>query len=124
MLAAVCIGSNDLKAAELFYDELLATIDMVRQVADESELGYGTPGNDSNFWVLRPYNRQAATTGNGVQVTFSTRDSAKVDAFHAAALRLGGSDEGAPGPRDYAPGYYGAYCRDPEGNKLHVFAMT
>ena len=120
MLTAVCIGSNDLKSAQEYYDTVLATIGMTRQVTETVEIGYGEINGLTNFWVLTPYNRKAATAGNGAQTTFGARDSESVDAFYKAALLAGGTDEGPPGPRDYAPGYYGAYCRDPEGNKLHV----
>jgi len=73
------------------------------------------------FWVLKPFDGQAATFGNGTQVMFSAQAKEDIAAFHATALQQGGSDEGAPGPRDYSEGYYGAYVRDPDGNKLHVY---
>ena len=56
-----------------------------------------------------------------VSVRFT--DSDTVDSFYKVAIDNGGTDEGAPGPRDYAPGYYGAYCRDRDGNKLHIYTM-
>jgi predicted lactoylglutathione lyase len=76
-------------------------------------------GGLSCFWVLTPFNQQAASYGNGVQVTFQASSNDQVEAFHQMALALGGVDEGAPGYR-YRPDYYGAYCRDLDGNKLHV----
>ncbi|MEM9138967.1 MAG: VOC family protein [Pseudomonadota bacterium] len=120
MLTAVCLGSNDLDAATRFYDGVLATLGMVRTVTEAHERGYGAPGATPSLWVVTPYNEQPATFGNGTQIIFSAADPDAVAAFHAAALAAGGQDEGAPGPRDYAPGYYGAYCRDLDGNKLHV----
>lgn len=120
MIAAVCLGTNDLVGAGEFYDRVLGTIDMVRLEADDVEVGYGVPGGAVALWVLIPFNREPATHGNGSQIIFDAPDSETVDRFYKAAIDNGGSDEGAPGLRDYAPGYYGAYCRDRDGNKLHI----
>ena len=121
MLAGVCVGTNDLAAAGAFYDEVLAVVGFERQVTVAGEIGYGPPGGRAEFWVLTPFNGKPATFGNGTQVMFSVGDEDEVRAFYEAVMRLGGTDEGAPGPRDYSEGYYGAYCRDLDGNKLHVF---
>lgn len=119
MLAGVCLGTNDLPRATEFYDGLLATLGMVRTMQVDNEVGYGPQGGASCFWVLLPFDRQPASFGNGTQVTFRAEDADAVDRFHALALAQGGSDEGAPGFR-YRPEYYGAYCRDLDGNKLHI----
>ena len=121
MLTGICVGTNDLERAGDFYDNLLSVIGFERTVTDESEVGYSLPGSDLVFWVLKPFDGKPATFGNGTQVMFSAPNRETVHRFHETALRLGGSDEGAPGPRDYSPGYYGAYCRDRDGNKLHVY---
>jgi catechol 2,3-dioxygenase-like lactoylglutathione lyase family enzyme len=120
MLNGVCVGTNDLKAAGAFYDDVLATIGMARLAEDEVEIGYGPPGGVASFWVLTPFNKGPATVGNGVQVMFAAPSQDGVHAFYKAALAAGGADEGRPGPRSYSAGYYGAYCRDLDGNKLHV----
>ena len=124
MLASVCFGTNDLSRAGAFYDEVLETIGLIRLESNEREIGYGPHGGSPVFWILLPFNGQPATRGNGTQVIFEASAADAVDRFHRAALQSGGDDEGAPGPRDYAPGYYGAYCRDLDGNKLHIFTMT
>lgn len=124
MLTGACVGTNDLTKAGAFYDQVLATIGMVRLVTIPNELGYGLEGGTPDFWVLTPFNKDPATFGNGTQVMFGAQTEDAVAAFHAAALSLGGTDEGGPGPRDYAPGYYGAYCRDLDGNKLHVSVLA
>lgn len=124
MLSGVCVGTNDLKAAGAFYDDVLATIGMTRLAEDEVEIGYGPPGGAASFWVLTPFNKDPATVGNGVQVMFTATSREGVHAFHKIALAEGGADEGAPGPRSYSPGYYGAYCRDRDGNKLHVSVVS
>ncbi len=120
MLSLVSVGTDDLDRSIAFYDAVLATLGMERLMKDASEAGYGAAGGEPVFYVNLPYNGKAATFGNGVQITFSARDRDAVDRFHANVLALGGEDEGPPGERSYSPGYYGAYCRDEYGNKLHV----
>jgi catechol 2,3-dioxygenase-like lactoylglutathione lyase family enzyme len=66
--------------------------------------------------VLKPFDGEQASPGNGTMVAFELPSREAVDAFHARALSLGGTDEGAPGER--APGFYMSYFRDPEGNKF------
>ena len=124
MLAGVCVGSNDLSKASAFYDEVLATIGMSRTMQNHMEVGYGPTGEPGTFWVLRPFNGQVATAGNGSQVMFVADTKEQVDAFHQAAMDAGARNDGAPGKRDYRKGYYGAYCRDLDGNKLHVFYIA
>ena len=121
MLSAVCVGTNDLTKASAFYEELLAILGMVPLVKVHNETGFGYKGGKVSFWVLIPFNGEPASFGNGTQVMFQAETKEMIILFHETALRLGGSDEGAPGPRDYSENYYGAYCRDPDGNKLHVF---
>ncbi|MHA7775792.1 VOC family protein [Roseibium sp. M-1] len=120
MLSGVCIGTNDLEAAAAFYDAVLATIGMTCVFVEPRERGYAGPDGRITLFVLIPYDDGKATFGNGTQVMFHAADAEAVNAFHATALRCGGTDEGAPGPRDYHPDYYGAYVRDPDGNKLNV----
>lgn len=70
---------------------------------------------------MKPFDDNPATAGNGAHIAFLATRRSAVDAFHAAAMANGGSDEGAPGPRPhYHDHYYGAYVRDPEGNKLQA----
>ena len=120
MLSGVCIGTNDLEAADMFYDKVMETIGMNRTVTEANEIGYAGSDGKTTFFILTPYNEKAASFGNGTQVMFYAADEAAVTAFHAMVLKYGGKDDGAPGPRNYHPGYYGAYARDLDGNKLHV----
>lgn len=120
MLSGACIGTNDLNAAEKFYNAVLATIGMKCVFSDPHEKGYAGKDGKVTFFVLTPFNGKDASFGNGTQVMFYAPDIESVKAFHATALQHGGSDEGAPGPRNYHPDYYGAYVRDPDGNKLNV----
>ncbi|CAG22122.1 VOC family protein [Photobacterium profundum] len=119
MLLGISLGTNDLSRAGAFYDRLLGTVGMVRTMEEDDEIGYGSPGGPSCFWILKPFDQQPATRGNGTQVTFKAADNDGVEEFYRTALVLGGVDEGTPGYR-YRPRYFGAYCRDLDGNKLHV----
>lgn len=120
MLSGVCIGTNDIAAAQAFYDEVLATIGMQCVFSEAYVKGYAGADRKISIYLVVPFNEQSATVGNGTQVIFSASDANAVNEFHAAAIRSGGSNEGLPGPRDYHPDYYGAYVRDLDGNKLHV----
>jgi catechol 2,3-dioxygenase-like lactoylglutathione lyase family enzyme len=122
MFSHVTLGANDLARAKAFYDQVLPPIGWPMRY-DESAHGlYGyAPAKDSvpQFWITRPLDRKAATSGNGVTVAFNVMERQMVDSFHAAALKAGDADEGAPGLRPhYHPDYYGAYVRDPDGNKI------
>jgi catechol 2,3-dioxygenase-like lactoylglutathione lyase family enzyme len=68
-----------------------------------------------------PFNREAATAGNGTMVAFTAPSPDAVRQAYFAGLQAGGTDEGPPGERaHYGAGYYGAYLRDPDGNKVHI----
>ena len=118
----ITVGTSDMERAVRFYDAVLAPLGLVRAKSFKAASGYGPKdfsGINLPFWILRPRDRSAASAGNGVTVAFTVPTHAAVDAFHAAALAHGGTCEGPPGPRThYHPDYYGAYVRDPEGNKI------
>jgi|SRR5580692_5995883 catechol 2,3-dioxygenase-like lactoylglutathione lyase family enzyme len=128
MLSYVCLGTNDLERAKQFYDAALGALGMQRCVTDDSDwdrnaAGWGIYEDDGvrelAIWVGLPFDRQSARSGNGTMVAFRARTRAEVDQFHAAALRNGGTSEGAPGLRPhYNADFYAAYVRDGDGNKL------
>lgn len=118
----VTVGTNDLQKARNFYDSVLSKLGHKR-IADLGENGSIWGENTPSFFVLKPANGAAACVGNGVTVSFSAPDRAAIDAFHAAALASGGADEGAPGPRGWAPNAYAAYARDLDGNKLAAYCF-
>ena len=120
MLSSVCVGTNDMKNSAEFYDAVLATIGMNCVFTDSHEKGYAAANGIICFYLVIPFNEQPATYGNGTQIIFTAANTEEVKSFYETALNHGGTDEGAPGPRDYHPDYYGAYVRDPDGNKLHV----
>ena len=120
MFSHVTLGTNNFAKAEPFYDAVMAVLGHPLMFKANGVAAYGEPAGEKVF-VLPPFDEQAARPGNGVHVAFKVEDRATVDAFHAAALANGGSDEGAPGLRPhYHPNYYGAYVRDPDGNKLQA----
>jgi catechol 2,3-dioxygenase-like lactoylglutathione lyase family enzyme len=115
------LGVADLDRAARFYDAVLATLGCARAPeSDATMVGYGPAYDDGvSLWLGRPWDGRAPNPGNGGMVAFRAPSAAAVRAFHAAALAAGGTDEGAPGTRPYyAPSFYVAYVRDPDGNKL------
>jgi catechol 2,3-dioxygenase-like lactoylglutathione lyase family enzyme len=116
MLCYTTIGTNDLEKSAPFYTELLGT-QGVTKMFDLPRGGamFGKAGKPI-LGILAPFNGEAATAGNGAMIAFELPTREEVDAFHAKALALGATDEGAPGER--GPGFYMAYFRDLEGNKF------
>ena len=76
----------------------------------------------AGFGVIKPHDGNAATVGNGVMPAIAAKDKAQVDRIYKLAMDMGAKDEGAPGPRGDG-GFYAAYFRDPDGNKLNAFVM-
>lgn len=116
MLSYATIGSNDLDKSIPFFTALLETQGVIK-LADHPRGGvlFGKDGKIV-LGVLTPFDRGAATAGNGAMIAFDMPDRNAVDAFHAKAMALGATDEGAPGER--GPGFYMSYFRDPDGNKF------
>jgi catechol 2,3-dioxygenase-like lactoylglutathione lyase family enzyme len=117
----IMIGTNDLARARGFYDAVFPAFGGQLDV-DYSPIAFCYRfRNDTAVWVAGPNNQQPAVPGNGSMPGFRCADPAEVDAAHAAALAHGGSNEGDPGPRPlYGPDFYGAYVRDPDGNKMSL----
>ena len=110
------VGSNKLEEAKAFYDALLGSIGM-KGLFEHPSGGRLYRGKGTGlFGVLGPYDGNAACVGNGMMGGFDFDTREEVDTFHAKAIALGGSCEGAPGER--MPGVYFAYFRDLDGNKL------
>lgn len=119
MLLYITLGTNDLARARRFYDAVMPTLGLELQGENDSEFGFGKPGDiRTRLWVTKPYDGAPATRGNGSLVALDAPNRATVDAFYAAALASGGTDDGAPGLRPYHASFYACYVRDPDGNKL------
>ena len=118
MIGYVTIGTNDLDRARGFFDAVMAALGGKRTMAFERMQFYGGVGN-AMLAINTPYDGEPATVGNGSMFGIPAASKPDVDKAHAAALAAGGKDEGAPGQR--MDGFYGAYFRDLDGNKLCVF---
>lgn len=121
MIGYVTLGTNDLARAARFYDALLGTIGASRYMESDRFVAWAVSPDTPAFGVALPYDGKPATVGNGVMVALAMDSRAKVDALHRKAIELGGTDEGAPGPR--GDGFYAGYFRDLDGNKLNAFCL-
>ncbi len=119
MIGYITIGTNDLQKAVAFYDVLLAEVGADRFMQEDTFVAWSVAPDQPAFSVCKPYDGKAATVGNGNMVALTVDSSELVDAVYAKAIELGGTDEGAPGER--MDGFYAAYFRDLDGNKLNVF---
>ena len=121
MIGYTTIGTNDLEKAGKFYDELFAGLGAGRAMELERIILWAVAPNTPMFGVIKPFDESAASPGNGNMIAIACESPAQIDELHAKALSLGGTDEGAPGPR--GDGFYGGYFRDLDGNKLVFFKM-
>ena len=123
MLGYVTIGAIDGEASGKFYDAVFAAIGGERKFADGGWIGYGDKGEDAHsVYVCPAANKLPAHAGNGIMLAFKAHSIGEVKAAHEAGLGHGGFDEGGPGPRPAdSTTFYGAYLRDPTGNKLCVY---
>jgi catechol 2,3-dioxygenase-like lactoylglutathione lyase family enzyme len=121
MIGYATLGTNDLKRAAGFYDALLATVGAKRWMESDKFIAWASAANKPALGVILPHNGKPATVGNGTMVALIMDTKANVDALYKKAIELGGTDEGPPGPR--GEGFYAAYFRDLDGNKLNAFYM-
>ncbi len=120
MLSHLSLGVADLARAAAFYDAVLGALGYVRVWSNADGIGFGEAGENDRL-ALFPQSGIASPPGAGFHLAFTAPTRASVDAFHAAALRLGGGDQGAPGTRPhYSPTYYAAFVTDPDGHKLEA----
>jgi catechol 2,3-dioxygenase-like lactoylglutathione lyase family enzyme len=123
MIGYVTIGALDSEKSGKFYDAVLGAMGHARAFADGGWIGYGARGSDQqDVFVCPPFDGKPARAGNGIMIAFDAKTQSGVQAAHAAGLAHGGSDEGAPGFRPpEKQTWYGAYLRDPTGNKICVY---
>jgi len=119
MIGYVTLGTNNLPRAAAFYDALLAEIGAKRMMEGDSFVAWSVRPDLPGLGVTLPYDKKAASVGNGVMVALVVDSKEKVHSLHRKALELGATDEGAPGER--SPEFYAGYFRDLDGNKLNVF---
>jgi catechol 2,3-dioxygenase-like lactoylglutathione lyase family enzyme len=123
MIGYVILGTNDLPRASAFYDALLAEMGVTRMM-DFGARGYAWAAamDKPMLCIMTPYDGRPATVGNGVMAGIGVESRELVDRMYAKALELGGTDEGPPGLRAVGgDGFYAAYFRDLDGNKLDVY---
>jgi predicted lactoylglutathione lyase len=122
MIGYVTLGTKDLKKAAAFYDKIAAEMGLGRFIESDTFISWGSMDSGAGLGVTAPFDGKPMTVGNGVMVALAANDRAQVDRIYQLALSLGGTCEGPPGPRGEG-GFYAAYFRDLDGNKLNAFVM-
>jgi predicted lactoylglutathione lyase len=121
MIGYITLGTNDLPRAAAFYDALLAEVGAKRLMDLERGIAWGVSWDKPSLGVMKPFDGQPATVGNGVMAAIVVDSKEKVDRLYQKAIELGATDEGPNGPRGDT--FYAGYFRDLDGNKLNVFCM-
>lgn len=123
MIDHVSIAVRDLEAATRFYEAVLATLGFARLETRPATVGFGKQYPE--FWINLRTDLAPLSEHSGAHVCFRARSSELVDAFHAAALAAGGASDGAPGYRpQHGEGYYAAFVRDPDGNRIEAVTFV
>jgi len=119
MIGYVTVGTNNLQNAVAFYDALFALVGAGRFMEEDTFVAWAVTPEQPAFSVCKPYDGNAATIGNGMMIALAADSTELVDQVYEKAIELGGTDEGPPGQR--MEGFYAAYFRDLDGNKLNIF---
>ena len=123
MIGYVTLGTADMARGAAFYDAIAKVLGFGRMMDEETFIAWGEmAGPGAGLSITKPYDGNPASVGNGVMVALNAADPAQVDQVYAAAIEHGGTCEGKPGDR--GGGFYAAYFRDLDGNKLNAFCMV
>ena len=123
MIDHVSIAVRDLAGCGRFYDAALAPLGFRRMIVRPTTIGFGKKYPE--FWLNERRAMTAVDVESGTHVALRAPDTSAVDGFYSAALQAGGTSDGAPGPRpEYNVGYYAAFVRDPEGNRIEAVTFT
>jgi catechol 2,3-dioxygenase-like lactoylglutathione lyase family enzyme len=122
MIGYVTLGTNDLQRAAKYYDTLLGAMGAKRFMGDERFIAWAVSPDKPGIGVTLPFDGKVASVGNGMMVALAVPTPAEVDRMYGLAMSLGSTDEGPPGARG-GSGFYAAYFRDLDGNKLNVFCF-
>ena len=123
MIDHVSIVVRDLGAGRRFYEPVLATLGYSKLVTRPTTVGFGKKYPE--FWLNERPGMVPAEADTGAHICLRASDIKAVDAFHAAALQAGGTSFGPPGVRpEYSTGYYAAFIRDPDGNKVEAVTFV
>lgn len=120
-VAHVTFGTTDLERGAHFYDAIMEAFGGTRSFAHDRAIGWSFPDGGPSIGITYPFDGEPASQGNGTMFALMASGEEQVRCVHAAALASGGSCEGPPGPR--ANGFYAAYFRDPDGNKMNAFCV-
>jgi catechol 2,3-dioxygenase-like lactoylglutathione lyase family enzyme len=119
----VSVAVRDLAASTHFYEAVLAPLGFDRLESRPATVGFGKAYPE--FWINLRAAMGAVDPANGGHIGFRARTANMVDAFHAAALAAGGSSDGVPGFRpQHGDGYYAAFIRDLDGNRIEAVTFT
>ena len=123
MIGYVTLGTNDLAKTAPFYDVIAKEMGVGRMMEFETFIAWGEVGGAPGIALTQPVDGKEASVGNGTMVALQVKDAEQVRRIYDKAMANGGKDEGGPGPRG-DDGFYAAYFRDPDGNKLNAFCMV
>jgi catechol 2,3-dioxygenase-like lactoylglutathione lyase family enzyme len=119
MIDHISVAVADLERAARFYELVLAPLGLSRLVTRPATIGFGT--NYPEFWINLRADMAPVAPGSGIHICLRAKSTGAVDAFHAAALKVGGQSDGAPGLRPHdRVRYYAAFVRDPDGNRIEA----
>ena len=122
MIAHISIGVRDIDRSKRFYDAVLEPLEYTCLRAARTLQGYGYARDSIALWVVQADHPVPADEKSGLHFCFTAANATAVDAFHAAALRSGGQDNGAPSLRPiYGPDYYAAFIIDPDGYQIEAY---
>jgi catechol 2,3-dioxygenase-like lactoylglutathione lyase family enzyme len=113
MIAHTSVPVSNYSVAKSFYRDVLSTLGYQNNMEYGHSAGFND-GKNTDFWISEE------KTVVPLHVAFQARGRKQVEAFHKAALAAGGKDNGAPGYRDYSPGYFAAFVRDPDGHNIEA----
>ncbi|HVZ54130.1 MAG TPA: VOC family protein [Pseudolabrys sp.] len=123
MIDHISIAVRDLEASTRFYEAVLGALGLAKLEVRPATVGFGKKYPE--FWINLRRDMQAVEEGSGAHVCLRARSTELVDAFHAAALANGGLSDGAPGLRPhFGEGYYAAFIRDPDGNRVEAVTFV
>jgi len=123
MIDHVSVAVRDLAAATRFYEAVLGALGLTKLESRPATVGFGKTYPE--FWINLRADMAEVSPASGAHVCFRARTTELIDAFHAAALQAGGISDGAPGLRpQHGEGYYAAFIRDPDGNRVEAVTFV
>ena len=122
MIGYITLGTDDLSVSAPFYDELFSTIGANRFMEEDSFIAWATSPEAPSVCLIKPFDGQPMSVGNGTMVAIAVENPEQVDAFYRKAIALGATDEGEPGIRP--DNFYAGYFRTPEGHKFNAFCFV